>query len=54
MCDEVIFGVEWVINGEGVVICKWDGICCMIKDGVLYKCYDVKKGKILLEGFMFV
>lgn len=43
--DEVVEGAEWVINGEGVATRKFDGTACMVKDGVLYKRYDAKKGK---------
>lgn len=50
--DEVVPGAEWVINGEGLATRKWDGTCCMIKDGVLYKRYDAKKGKTPPEGFI--
>jgi hypothetical protein len=50
--DEVTPGAEWVVNGEGVATRKWDGTCCMIKDGVLYKRYDAKKGKTPPEGFI--
>lgn len=49
--DEVVPGAEWVINGEGIPTRKWDGTCCMIKDGVLYKRYDAKHGKTPPEGF---
>lgn len=50
--NEVTPGAEWVINGEGIATRKWDGTCCMIKDGVLYKRYDAKKGKTPPAGFI--
>lgn len=50
--NEVVPGAEWVINGEGVATRKWDGTCCMIKDGELYKRYDAKKGKTPPDGFI--
>jgi hypothetical protein len=50
--DEVTPGAEWVIAGEGVATRKWDGTCCMIKDGNLYKRYDAKKGKTPPAGFI--
>lgn len=50
--NEVTPGAEWVLNGEGVATRKWDGTCCMIKDGVLYKRYDAKMGKTPPEGFI--
>src|SRR5690606_34157990 len=31
---------------------KFDGTCCMVKDGILYKRYDAKKGKTPPEGFI--
>lgn len=36
VCDEVMLGMEWVINGKGIVICKYDGICCLVKNGVFF------------------
>jgi hypothetical protein len=43
--DEVVPGAEWVLNGEGVATRKWDGTCCRVRDGQLYKRYDAKHGK---------
>jgi hypothetical protein len=50
--DEVLPGSEWVLNGEGIATRKYDGTCCMIKNGELYARYDVKKGKTAPEGFI--
>lgn len=50
--DEIVPGAEWVIAGEGVATRKYDGTCCLIKDGRLFKRYDVKKGKEPPEGFI--
>lgn len=50
--DEVTPGAEWVINGEGVATRKWDGTCCKIENGELYKRYDAKNGKTPPEGFI--
>lgn len=50
--NEVVPGSEWVINGEGRGTRKYDGTCCMIKDGKLYKRYDAKKGKTPPDGFI--
>lgn len=50
--DEVTPGAEWVIAGEGVATRKWDGTCCKIENGFLYKRYDAKKGKMPPDGFM--
>ncbi len=30
-------GCEWVVAGEGVPTRKYDGTCCLVKGGVLYK-----------------
>lgn len=49
--NEVTPGAEWVINGEGVATRKWDGTCCMVRDGKLYKRYDAKQGKTPPPGF---
>lgn len=43
--DEVVPGAEWVLEGEGVATRKWDGTCCMVRDGKLFKRYDAKHGK---------
>lgn len=42
--DEVVPGAEWVAAGEGVATKKYDGTCCLIRDGKLYKRYEVKPG----------
>lgn len=49
--DEVVPGAEWVLAGEGVATRKWDGTCCMVRNGCLYKRYDAKKGKTPPPGF---
>lgn len=49
--NEVVPGAEWVIAGEGRATVKLDGTCCMVRDGVLYKRYDAKKGKTPPTGF---
>ncbi len=38
--DEVVPGAEWAVNGEGVGTRKYDGTCCKVTDGKLYKRYD--------------
>lgn len=43
--DEVVPGSEWVQRGEGQATRKWDGTSCLIKGGIIYKRYDVKKGR---------
>lgn len=43
-------GMEWVLSGEGVATVKYDGSCCAVFDGVLFKRYDAKRGKKAPEG----
>ena len=43
-------GMEWVLAGEGIATVKWDGSCCAIMNGEIYKRYDAKKGKKPPEG----
>jgi hypothetical protein len=43
--DEVVPGAEWVLAGEGVATRKFDGTCCMVRGGVLFKRYDAKVGR---------
>jgi len=43
--DEIVPGAEWVPAGEGVATRKWDGTCCMVRGGKLFKRYEVKPGK---------
>lgn len=57
--NEVVEGAEWVMEGKGVASRKWDGTCCMVDfEGeeftmpVLYKRFDVKKGKKAPDGFI--
>ncbi len=44
--DEIVPGAEWVQAGEGIATQKYDGTCCMIRNGELYARYDVKKGRV--------
>lgn len=43
--NEVTPGFEWVLEGNGLATVKWDGACCAIFNGQLYRRYDAKKGK---------
>lgn len=43
--NNIIPGMEWVLNGEGDATVKVDGSCCSIINGELYKRYGAKKGK---------
>ena len=42
---------QWVVDGKGIATRKFNGACCRILDGVLWKRYEVKKGKKPPEGF---
>jgi hypothetical protein len=50
--DEIVPGAEWVVAGEGTATRKWDGTCCLVKDGELFARYDAKHGKTPPEGFI--
>ena len=50
--DEVVPGAEWVIAGEGVATRKYDGTCCLIENGRLFKRYEVKAGGMPPPGFV--
>lgn len=50
--NEVVPGAEWVLQGEGVATRKYDGTCCWLSEGVLYKRYDAKGGKTPPAGFV--
>lgn len=43
--NELVDGAEWIVRGEGKATEKIDGTSCLIRDGKLYKRYDVKKGR---------
>ena len=38
-------GCEWVIKGLGYPRRKFDGTACLVRDGKLYRRYELKKGK---------
>jgi len=44
-------GTEWVLNGEGKATRKYDGTSVLIRDGVMYKRYEVKPGREEPYGF---
>ena len=39
-------GCEWVRDGEGVATRKWDGTCCLVRAGKLYKRRELRDGDI--------
>lgn len=49
--DEITEGCEWVQEGKGYATRKFDGTCCLVRDGQLYRRFEVKKGKKPPEGF---
>lgn len=42
--NDVVPGAEWVIAGEGHATRKYDGTCCMIRDGRVFKRHEIKPG----------
>jgi len=50
LLHEVTEGCEWVLAGEGIATRKYDGTCCLIKNGEIYRRYDAKAGKVPPEG----
>jgi hypothetical protein len=49
--NEVVPGAEWVLAGEGKATRKFDGTCCMVRDGTLYKRFEVKQDRSPPEHF---
>ena len=41
----------WVFDGDGVPTRKYDGTCCMVKNGAMFKRREIKKGAPRPEGF---
>lgn len=52
--DEPHKDCAWVFAGEGVPTRKYDGTCCMVKNGVMFKRRELKKGKPQPEKFELV
>jgi hypothetical protein len=50
--NEVTDGCEWVQQGFGTPTRKWDGTCCLVREGKLYKRYDAKAGRTPPDGFI--
>ena len=49
--DKYSEGTDWVLGGEGVATRKYDGTCCLIRDGKYYKRYELKVGREAPYGF---
>lgn len=43
---EVTEGCEWVMDGQGVATIKFDGTCCLVRNGLLYRRHRAKEGKV--------
>lgn len=52
--DEIVSGCEWVLAGEGVPTRKYDGTCCLILCGHLFKRYNLRPGKPPPPDFFLV
>ncbi|RJF74441.1 hypothetical protein D3875_03960 [Deinococcus cavernae] len=48
---EVVPGSEWVLRGEGTPTRKYNGTCCLVEGGDLYRRYDAKLGRTPPAGF---
>ena len=49
--DELVPGAEWVVQGVGVATKKFDGTCCLMRGGQLFKRHELKAGKQAPVGF---
>jgi hypothetical protein len=49
--DHVHPGCEWVLAGEGVATRKYDGTCCRVLNGSLWKRRELKPGQVAPDGF---
>jgi hypothetical protein len=52
ICNEYNPPALWVRDGEGVATIKFDGTACLLRDGILYKRYDAKKGRTPPPDFL--
>jgi len=43
--------VAWVFAGEGIATRKYDGTACLVKDGRLFKRYELRPGRTAPSGF---
>lgn len=43
--DEINPECQWVIDGQGRATRKYDGTCCLVRGGKLFKRYEKKPGK---------
>lgn len=47
-------GCEWVLAGEGTPTRKYDGSCCLVRDGKLYKRQETRAVDTMPPGFVLV
>lgn len=45
-------GMEWILEGKGIPTEKYDGTCCLVRSGALYKRHRLKAGKPRPPGWM--
>lgn len=50
--EEVQAGCEWVIAGEGWATEKYDGSCCLVQNGRLFKRFDANRLKEAPPGWI--
>ncbi len=43
---------EWVFSGEGVATRKYDGTCCKVENGKLWKRREIKHGQLIPDAFV--
>jgi len=51
---DVTLNCLWVLDGEGIATCKYDGSCCAVIDGLLYKRRVLKDGAEPLNSYRWV
>lgn len=49
--DDYSDGTEWVLAGEGKATRKYDGTCILVRNGKLFKRYELKAGRIAPPDF---
>lgn len=49
--NEWVPGTEWVRDGEGIATRKYDGTCCLIRDGTMYKRRELRRGDLPPTAF---
>ena len=49
--NECVPGAQWVLEGEGTATVKLDGTCCMVREGELFKRYEIRQGRKAPAGF---